>query len=273
MPISKQMEGEVVVITGGSSGIGLAVAQHFAARGARVVLAARDAARLDAAVATLGGTCRAHSTDITNDHSVSALMESIEANEGRIDCLINCAGVLEIGPAEEHGVEVAERLMQTNYLGAVRVLQAALPLLRRGSRRSIVNVSSLAGKVAPPFMACYSASKFALAAYTYALRQEVKREGFHVGLVSPGPVDTPMLEGRLPGEVEHYPVPPGVPLIKAEDVARKVGRAVDKRQNDVVVPAHLSPLVRLGQAAPPAVDLVYGILISIGRRKRVRSTS
>lgn len=262
------MEGEVVVITGGSSGIGLAVAQHFAARGARVVLAARDAARLDAAVENVGGACRGHSTDITSDDSVAALMASIESTEGRIDCLINCAGVLEIGPAEVHGIAVAERLMQTNYLGAVRVMQAALPLLRKGSRKSIVNLSSMAGKVAPPFMASYAATKFALAAYSYAFRQELKREGFHVGLVSPGPVDTPMLEGRLPGASDHYPVPPGVPLLKAEDVARVVGRAVEKRQVDVIVPRHLAPLVRLGQAAPRAVDLTYGFLTTRRRRNR-----
>jgi NAD(P)-dependent dehydrogenase (short-subunit alcohol dehydrogenase family) len=251
------MRGEVVLVTGGSSGIGLATAKRFAARGARVVIAARDAARLHAAAAEVAGDSRGFPTDVTDDSSVRALAESIAETEGRLDVLVNGAGVMELGPAEALGAASAERLIQTNYLGAVRVLHAVLPLLRRGERRSIVNVSSLAGKVAPPFMAAYAASKFALAAYTYVLRQELRADGVHVALVSPGPADTPMLAGRMPRTVAHYPLPPGVPVVSADDVAAAIERVVLRRSADVTVPRFMGPVVRLGQAFPRLVDWTY----------------
>jgi NAD(P)-dependent dehydrogenase (short-subunit alcohol dehydrogenase family) len=251
------VRGEVVLVTGGSSGIGLETARRFAGLGARVVLAARDPARLEAAVGALGPGVRAVGADVTSEESVRALADSLAEVEGRLDVLVNGAGVLELGPAEVLGPAVAERLMQTNYLGAVRVLHAVLPLLRRGRRRSIVNVSSLAGKVAPPFMAPYAASKSALAAYTYALRQELRAEGFHLALVSPGPADTPMLAGRGPGVVLHYPIPPGIPMVDAGAVADAIVRVVRRRSADVTVPRHLAPAMRLGKAFPRLVDWTY----------------
>jgi NAD(P)-dependent dehydrogenase (short-subunit alcohol dehydrogenase family) len=265
------VRGEVVLVTGGSSGIGLAVARRFAALGARVVLAARDAGRLEAAVAELGGGVRGVAADVTRDDSVRALLESVAAVEGRLDVVVNSAGVLELGRAETLGAAAAERVAQTNYLGAVRVMHAALPLLRRGRRRSVVNVSSLAGKLAPPYMAPYAASKWALAAYTYSLRQELRGEGFHLALVSPGPVRTPMLAGRMPREDAHYPLPPGVPIVDADDVAAVVVRVVRRRSADVTVPRHLAPLMRIGQAFPRLVDWMYRLNGAVRRAPERRA--
>jgi NAD(P)-dependent dehydrogenase (short-subunit alcohol dehydrogenase family) len=252
------VRGEVVLITGGSSGIGLAAAHLFAREGARVILAARDEDKLARAVSMIGAGARALAADATSPEAVRALVENIGSREGRIDVLINSAGQFEIGPAEEGGAELAERLIGVNYLGPVRFTHECLPLLRRGIRRSIVNISSLAGKLAPPFMAAYSGSKFALAGYTHALRQELRPEGFHVCLVSPGPVDTPLIEGRI--RTTYYPVPPGVPVVSAEAAAESVLRAVRKRSTEVVIPRRLGPVVRMGQTFPRLVDLVYRLI-------------
>jgi short-subunit dehydrogenase len=249
------LRGEVVLVTGGSSGIGLAAAHAFAAEGARVILAARDRQRLEAAARAVGGATRTLPVDTTDAASVAALARAVEETEGRLDVLVNCAGQLEIGPAEESGPELAERLIRANYLGVVNVVHAFLPLLRKGKRRSIVNVSSMAGKIAPPYMAAYSASKFALNGYTHALRQELRGEGFHLALVSPGPVDTPMTEGRL--RTRYYPLLPGVKVVTAGVAARAVVQAVKRRATEVIVPRRYSLLVRLGLAFPGIVDRVY----------------
>lgn len=249
------MRDEVVLVTGGSSGIGLATAHRFAREGARVVLAARTAETLQAAAGAVGPRARAVVADLADMASVRALADDIAAREGRLDVLVNCAGQLEIGPAEAGGLEVAERLLRVNYLGAVAAIEACLPLLRSGGRRSIVNVSSVAGKLAPPFMAAYAASKFALTGYTHALRQELAPQGIHVGLVSPGPVDTPMIQGRV--RTRYYPLLPGVPVITADEAAAAIVRCVRRRSAEVVAPWHMGGAARLGLAFPRAVDLAY----------------
>lgn len=252
------MKGETVLITGGSSGIGLAAARLSVEAGARVILAARDPARLATAVAEVGGASRAISADITSREECARLAGEVGRVEGRVDVLINCAGQFEVGPVEEGGAELAERLVRVNYLGAVNATHALLPLLRRSYRRSIVNVSSLAGKVAPPYMAAYAGSKFALAGYTHALRQELREEGFHVGLLSPAPVDTPMIAGRVGGR--YYPLPPGIGVLTPEATARALLYLVLHRKADQVVPARVSALVRFGQAFPLLVDGVYALM-------------
>jgi short-subunit dehydrogenase len=223
-----------------------------------VVLVARDPARLAEAAARVGSAARALPADITSLADTRRLAGDVAATEGRLDVLINCAGQFELGPAVEAGPEVAERLVRVNYLGAINTIHALLPLLRAGRRRSIVNVSSLAGKVAPPFMAAYAGSKFALAGYTHALRQELRPEGFHVGLVSPAPVDTPMIQGRI--RTRYYPLPPGIGVLTPEAAGAAIFRAVERRSADRTLPARLSPLARVGQAFPLVVDGVYRLM-------------
>jgi NAD(P)-dependent dehydrogenase (short-subunit alcohol dehydrogenase family) len=250
-----KLAGEVVLITGGSSGIGLATAQRFAREGARVVLAARTSERLQAAATAVGHGARVVAADMTDLSAVRALAADLSAREGRLDVLINCAGQLQVGLSEKSGPEVAEALIRVNYLGAVYTIDACMDLLRAGTRRSIVNLSSVAGKVAPPSMGAYAASKFALAAYTHVLRQELRPQGFHVALISPGPVDTPMIQDRYLSP--DYPRLPGLRVVSPATVAEAVLRAVTRRKNDVVVPGYLGALLPIGQAFPGMIDLIY----------------
>lgn len=246
-------EHPVVMITGGSSGIGLATAYAYSHRGARLFLVGRSAARMRESAPPLSTVVI--EADVTVPSQVLQAAQTVEAVAGRVDLLINCAGQLKVGPAADLGWETARRLMEVNFFGTVATIHAVLPLLRRSRRAAIINVSSLAGRLAPPFMAAYAASKFALNGYTHSLRQELRPEGIHVGLVQPGPVDTPMTRGTLGGE--HYPLPPGMPVLRADRVARAIVLAVERRLAEVVLPRRLSLGARLGSAYPGVVDLVY----------------
>lgn len=243
-----------VVITGGSSGIGLATARAFAGAGDEVILIARDAERLAAAAAELGDAASVFPADVADEDSVSGVGEQLAAG-GAIDILVNAAGQLETGPAEAVGPGAFERLMQVNFLGAVRMVHACLPLLRGSRAPAIVNVSSVAGLVAPPFMAAYAASKFALVGYTRSLRQEMHGSGIHIGLVMPGPVDTPMTEGRI--GTAHYPLPPFTPIVGPEVVAQVIVRCVARRTAEVVVPGRLAAGCRAASAWPALADRVF----------------
>lgn len=244
---------QVALITGASSGIGLATARLLAGRGARLVLVGRSTSRLHAAAGRLDA--RLAEADLSRPEAVEQLARSVVAEEGMLDLLIHSAGQFELGPAERLTPEAAERLIRVNLLGVMSLTQALLPLLRHGHRPAVICVSSLAGRVSPPYMGVYAASKAALNAYAHALRQELRREGIHVGLVLPGPVDTPMVEGRLGGP--YYPLPPGLPVLSAEQVARAVVRVAERRIPEVVLPRWLTAAARLGSAFPGLVDLLY----------------
>jgi NAD(P)-dependent dehydrogenase (short-subunit alcohol dehydrogenase family) len=248
------MRDEVILITGGSSGIGLAAARRFVSAGARVWLTARDPEKLAAAASLLDDRVQTFPADVTDSAALARLVRSITEREGRLDVLLNSAGQLELAPAES-SADLAERLMRVNYLGLVRVVAGVLPLIRAGSRRSIVNLSSFVGRLAPPFWSAYAASKHAVMAYTHALRQELSSEGIHVGLVLPGPVQSPMTDGLL--HTEMYPVPFGVPVMGTDRVAYAIERCILRRRAEVAVPRYFGPILRLASASPRLVDLFY----------------
>jgi len=249
------MRGAVVVITGGSSGIGLATARRFASLGARVWLIARNEAKLASAVASLGGDVRPFAADVTDRDRLRELAAHVAEGEGRVDVLVNSAGQLELGSAEESAAVMAERLMRVNYLGVAWTVAALLPLLRAGRRPSIVNLSSFAGRAAPHNWSAYAASKHALQAYSNSLRQELGRDRIHVGIVMPGPIRSPMTDDLL--YTENYPIPPGLPVLTVEPVAAAIVRCVRRRRAEVTVPGYFGPLLRIAAAFPRAVDLLY----------------
>lgn len=284
----------VVLITGASGGIGRAAAVAFAracqGRGAaHLFLVGRDADRLKASAAAVlaaGGSAGAPSpagrrgapgvptvtpltADVTNPDDLAKMTEAVQRQAGRLDVLVNCAGQLEVGPAEELGPAVAERLMQVNFLGAVNTIHACLPLLRRGRAPVIINVSSIAGRLAPPYMGAYAASKFALNAYSHSLRQELRKDGIRVCLVLPGPVDTAMVKGKIGGP--FYSVPRGTPVLSPRHVAGVIIALADRPRREAVIPSWLTPGGWLGSAFPSVVDGLYWATASFrGLRKRFR---
>lgn len=253
--------GEVAVITGGSGGIGSACARLIAAQGGKVYLLGRSQQKLERVVEEIkeaGGTATALTVDVSSEEEVAEAAQAIGVAEGRIDLLVNSAGSMTLGRSAQMEPKLFEEMMRVNYMGVVFAVHAFLPWLRQGERRMIVNISSLAGKIAPPYFAAYAASKFAVNGYSYSLRQELAPEGIKVMLVEPGPTQTAFIEGYIWGE--YYPLPPGVPIIGPGKVAQAVVKGVLKRRQEVVVPGRLAPLVRLAGALPSLVDLTYRLV-------------
>ena len=186
----------VTLITGTSSGIGLATAVHFAREGHEVWAGVRNpsgghrAARGDRA--RPAGRSRVLALDVDDAASVQRGVAEVQATSGRIDVLVNNAGIGGGGPIEDVPVDWAQALFQTNYFGVVRVVQAVLPGMRQRGAGAIVNVSSIAGRLAIAGHGHYSAVKHALEALSEALAQEVERFGIRVAIVEPGVVVTPI---------------------------------------------------------------------------------
>lgn len=184
----------VVLITGASSGVGQCTARLLSQRGDKVFGTSRNPASAD----SIPGV-EMLSLDVRADASVRACVDDVVNRGGRLDVLINNAGYELAGALEELSLEDARAQFETNFFGVVRMVNAVLPLMRRQKRGYIINVSSLAGLSAIPFLGIYSASKFALEGYTESLRHEVKPFNIHVSMTEAGFLRTPMTDNRQVG--------------------------------------------------------------------------
>ena len=178
-------DGKVFLVSGASRGIGRALADEIAGRGHIVYGSSRSWSGAKPALAFHPVTM-----DVRDDESVRAAVRKVFEAEQRIDVLVNNAGISHSGPIEETPLEAVRGLLETNYLGVVRALQAVLPLMRRQGFGTVVNVGSAGGKISIPFQAHYSASKFAIEGLTEALWQELHGSGIRVLLIEPGDVQT-----------------------------------------------------------------------------------
>jgi NAD(P)-dependent dehydrogenase (short-subunit alcohol dehydrogenase family) len=181
----------VVLITGASSGVGQSTARLLSQRGHTVFGTSRNAA----SSAAIPGV-EMLPLDVRADDSVQACVEAVRRRCGQLDVLINNAGYELAGAVEELSLQEAESQFETNFFGVIRMVNAVLPSMRQQKRGHIINVGSLSGLSAIPFLGIYSASKFALEGYTEALRYEVKPFNIHVSLTEAGFLKTPMMRHR-----------------------------------------------------------------------------
>jgi NAD(P)-dependent dehydrogenase (short-subunit alcohol dehydrogenase family) len=176
----------VVIVTGASGGIGKACAQYLAGRGFHVYGTSR---RAEQEPATTGGLVMIR-MDVTDSRSVAEGVRLVQQREGRVDAVVNNAGALVVGPIEDIPIAEVEKSVQTNCLGALRVCQAVIPLMRAQGGGRIINISSVGGAIGLPFEGIYSAGKFALEGMSEALRVELRHFGITVSLIQPGDVRT-----------------------------------------------------------------------------------
>lgn len=186
---------KVVLVTGASMGIGESVAGYLCRRGYRVYGTSRRVKK--GKLHETPGQPVMLNMDVTGDASVGEAIEQIFAKEGRLDVVINNAGYGLAGPVEETAVEEAAAQFETNFFGTLRVCRAVLPLMRGAAGGCIINISSLAGLIAIPFQAFYSASKYAVEGFTEALRMEVRPFGIKVVLIEPGDTKSGFTANRL----------------------------------------------------------------------------
>jgi len=217
-----------IIITGSSNGFGLKAAKDFADKGNKVFATMRNPngknANAKAELESHSPHIKVIDMDVTSDASVKEAMATILAEAGNIDILINNAGIMYLGITEAFSVEQAKFQMETNYFGAIRVMQAVLPSMRKAGSGLIINTSSLVGRMSPPFFGTYTATKHALEGYSQALRYEVSPFGVDIVLVEPGPFGTGLLaSGQAPAHnevLETYGELAGVPGAMGENFAQ-----------------------------------------------------
>ena len=223
--------GKVVLITGGSSGLGEATARYLAARGAKVAIAARRRDRLDEIVSELteqGQTARAYTLDVTKRSEVEETVAAVTRNFGRLDVLVNNAGLMAIAPIQKLMVDEWDRMIDINIKGVLYGVAAALPVFEKQKSGHVINLSSVAGlKVFAPGGTVYSGTKFAVRAISEGLRQEAGNT-FRVTSIEPGAVESELKSGSGDTDSrktveEFYKM-----AIPADSVARAIAFAISQ---------------------------------------------
>jgi NADP-dependent 3-hydroxy acid dehydrogenase YdfG len=228
----------VVAVTGASSGIGEATALACAQAGAAVALAARRAERIEALAARIeqgGGRAVALPTDVGEEEQAHAFVQRAHDELGRLDVLVNNAGVMLLGPIENAPTEEWRRMIQANVFGVLYCTHAALPLMHAQGSGHIVNVSSVAGRFARQGSGVYNLTKFGVGAFSESLRQEGVAIGVRVTLIEPGAVATELPEHNRP-EIQQViaGVLKDVEPLRAEDIAAAILYAIGSPENVAV---------------------------------------
>src|SRR6059036_945204 len=231
---------KVVLITGGSRGLGLVLARHICARGGNVALIARDPdelARAKADLAPRGGIVLTTECDLLDAGQIQSAVRRIIDRFGKIDILINNAGIIEVGPLEHLTPEDFNRAMCLHFWAPYELISQIVPEMRIWGGGRIVNISSIGGKVAVPHMAPYSASKFALTGFSDAIRAELARDNIYVTTVAPGMMRTgshvnAKFKGKHDEEFAWFAASSGAPLLSmnADRAARKILNACRRGQ-------------------------------------------
>jgi NAD(P)-dependent dehydrogenase (short-subunit alcohol dehydrogenase family) len=202
--VSGRVQDKVVVVAGGSAGIGKATARCFAHEGARVVVLARNKQRLDETVSEIGSGAIGIPTDIADPDSVRNAFAEVDERLGRLDVLLNVAGIARVRLIEEASDEDIAAVVGTNFIGAIYTTRSAIPLLRKAGGGDIVNVSSEITLDDMPLMTLYSSTKHALDGFTRSMTKELKKEGIRVSLVVMGTVgETAFTDNFSPEDVER----------------------------------------------------------------------
>ncbi len=258
-------EDKVAVITGGSAGLGRAIAQRWASAGGQAIVVARHEAALQEVAKTLtlqGKRAYALAADVTQQTDVDSLFARVREQFGRLDAVINCAGRSDRGHAVETSPAAFEALWQLNFLATVRCAQAAMPMLSR-TNGHLVNIGSLASKIAGPHLGAYPASKYAVAAFSHQLRLEISADDVHVLLVCPGPIAREDAGSRYADKTMNLPAaarkPGGGARLKgipADKLAGLILRACERRKAELVVPGKARLLFAISQLWPALGDKI-----------------
>lgn len=242
-------QGQVVLVTGATSGIGLALARAFTAAGATVVGTGRDQARL----ASLGQEIDlALSLDLCDEKAVAMAADTVLDRYGRVDVLVHNAGIGLFQTWQDTDLAAMQRVMDVNLYGAVRLTRALLPSMVEKGSGCVVSIASVAGERGYAKHTAYCASKHAMIGWSRGLRKDLRGSGVDVVIVCPPAVDTPFF--RNAGFLDYKEKHPGLSMMSPEAVAEQTVQAVARRTGQVILSPRAKALWLLDKLAPPLVD-------------------
>lgn len=246
---SYDLNGKTILLTGGSRGLGLVMARQLVQAGARLAICARDADELERARAELtqaGGEAIAIPCDVTDRTQVDSLVQQVRDRLGRIDVLINNAGIDIVGPMEVMTMQDYDDTMKLHFWAPLYTTYAVLPEMQQRKTGRIVNIASIGGKIVFPHMLAYCASKFALVGLSEGMQAELAKDGISVTTICPGTIRTGVLrhvpfKGQHRQEFTWFSLADSLPLISvsAEQVARQTIAAFRRGQAEVIMPLHI----------------------------------
>jgi short-subunit dehydrogenase len=253
----RTIAGSRILITGASQGIGEALAEAAAARGAKVLAAARNGellAELAKRVKAAGGVLETVQADVTSPDDRRRMVEAAVQHFGGLDILVNNAGIGATGHFADVGAERMRKIFEVNFFGLTETTRVFLPLLKQGQRPAIVNISSIAGKRGIPARSDYSASKFAVQGFSEALRAELAKDGVDVLVVCPGLTQTNfshnMLEQKALVQLDH------MRGMTPAEVANQTLRAIEKGRNETILTFKGKMLTLVARFLPRFADFV-----------------
>lgn len=268
---SASLRGKVAVITGSSRGLGLALAEEFGKRGARLVLTARDSEELERARWLLLRRRAIGSpddvlivaADLRQPEQAERLIQEATTRFGGVDILVNNAGIITVGPVQNQTIEDFRNVMDSNFFSAVHCTLSVLPQMLAKGQGSIVNITSIGGKIAVPHMLPYTASKFAAVGYSEGLNAELRSRGIRVTTVCPGLMRTgshlnAVFTGDAEREYRWFSLAAGLPGVSASAscAARKIARAVVAGRSEIAITPQAMIAIRLADLCPSATQRV-----------------
>ena len=264
------LRGKVVLITGGSRGLGLVMAREFASEGAKIVICARRRDELEAARADLkwrDADVLAVPCDVTDRAQVNEMINFARDRFGRIDVVVNNAGVIQVGPIEVMTIEDYEEAMKTHFWGPLYTTLAVLPEMRKRREGRIVNISSIGGKISVPHLVPYSASKFALTGLSEGLRAELLKDGVFVTTVCPGLMRTgsprnALFKGKHRAEYAWFAISDSLPVtsISAQRAARQIVAATRRGDAEVTLSIQAQMAARFHGLFPGTTADLMGLV-------------
>jgi NAD(P)-dependent dehydrogenase (short-subunit alcohol dehydrogenase family) len=268
----RDLHGAVALVTGGSRGLGLELARELGRRGARVAICARDVDTLERARRDLeqrGVPALALQCDVTDRERAAASVRAVREHWGRLDVLVNNAGIIQVGPLETMTLDDFEQAMRANFWGPLHMTLPAVEVMRAQGGGRIVNIVSIGGKVSVPHLAPYTASKFALGGLSEGLRAELADEGIDVITVYPGLMRTgsprhALFKGRHRAEFAWFSIADALPLltISVERAARRIVDAVERGEASLV----LSAPAKLAARVPALLPRTTAALLTLVNR-------
>ena len=272
---AERLRGKTVVITGSSRGLGLALAEEFGRQGARIVLTARDPGELSRALQLLleiEAVAGPQDTlvipaDLRKQEDAENLIQRVTDSWGPVDVLVNNAGIITVGPAENQSMQEFRDVMEANFFTGLNCTLSVLPAMLKRKTGTIVNITSIGGKVAVPHLLPYTASKFAAVGFSEGLHAEMRSKGVHVLTVCPGLMRTgshvnALFTGNAEREYRWFSLGATMPGVSASarSAARRIVRAVLSRETEIFITPQAELAGRLAAVSPGVTAMAMSLV-------------